>query len=130
MCAATFWFVFLEDLVDSGGDGDGVSAHRRGLPPHALAGYVPQKSANVRHVLGLCHVVITCTRTEKRLLSCGLFRLDAPTSKRLRHHCIKIITRRGQCECSDLLGIRGNPKDVHLHCYAGRKSQSLQFGDF
>ena len=52
-----------------------------------------------------CHDLLTAdgeNRAQKTSdsLKC-LFRLEAPTSKRLRHYFIKIITQRVRCECSD-----------------------------
>ena len=41
----------------------------------------------------------------------GIFRLDAPTTKRRRRYCIKYITLRVRCECSDLLTCV--PKPTH-----------------
>ena len=39
-------------------------------------------------------------RNEVSLIE-GLFRPDAPTSKRRRLYCIKFLIRRGRSECSD-----------------------------
>ena len=47
--------------------------------------------------------VVICAAQNRRFRFQGLFRLDAPASNRRQRYCIKMITQRVRCECSNLL---------------------------
>ena len=68
MLTFTVGLVLLEHLVYAVGDGDGVSARRRGLAPHARGRLVAQSAANVCNVFLLAHLVVTCIRGDGRIV--------------------------------------------------------------